>query len=270
MKNYIVLCAFLMSSLLASAQNRVTKNVDSFNRISFGVPGKALVRQGSTQKVELEGSNDVLEKVEVVVEGGNLKIRNRDNWGSWNWGREDRITVYITATDIRGLSVSGSGTLETQTKIVTGDLELKVSGSGNLRAEVESNNLEVGVSGSGDLQLRGKANNMESSISGSGGIEANITVADEMDVSISGSGGLLASGKSNSFEATISGSGKVRALEMETNSCEVKISGSGSVEITVNKELNATISGSGSVSYRGNPDHVNAHSSGSGKVRKIS
>jgi hypothetical protein len=37
----------------------------------------------------------------------------------------------------------------------------------------------------------------------------------------------------------------------------------------VKNELDATISGSGSVSYRGNPSKVNSHASGSGKVRKL-
>jgi hypothetical protein len=41
------------------------------------------------------------------------------------------------------------------------------------------------------------------------------------------------------------------------------------VEINVKSELDANISGNGTVSYKGNPNHVNGHSSGSGKVRKM-
>jgi hypothetical protein len=53
------------------------------------------------------------------------------------------------------------------------------------------------------------------------------------------------------------------------NSCDIRISGSGDVEVNVKESLEANISGSGSVTYRGNPAHVNSHSSGSGKVRKM-
>ena len=70
-------------------------------------------------------------------------------------------------------------------------------------------------------------------------------------------------------DASISGSGKVLAAELETNRCDVRITGSGDVEINVKDELDANITGSGSVSYRGNPKKVNTHSAGSGKVRKI-
>ena len=80
---------------------------------------------------------------------------------------------------------------------------------------------------------------------------------------------IQASGTANEVKTNISGSGKVLAANLETNKCEVRISGSGDVEINVKSELDANISGSGSVSYKGNPSHVNSHASGSGHVRKM-
>jgi hypothetical protein len=265
-----LLALLVFGYTLALAQSREIRHVDTFNKIAFGLPGKAIVTQGSPQKVELEGSKDVLEHADVYVEGGKLIIRSRTRWGDWNWGRDERITVYITVQDIHALIVSGSGDLEARTKIATGDLDLKVSGSGSLRAEIEANNVDASVSGSGSIVVRGSCNNMESNISGSGDVEATIKIADKLDVSVSGSGKLVASGSANAVKTMISGSGRVRAANLETNTCEVKIAGSGSVEIHVKSELNANISGSGSVDYRGNPNHINANSSGSGKVRKIS
>lgn len=86
---------------------------------------------------------------------------------------------------------------------------------------------------------------------------------------MSGSGKIIASGTAKRIRTTISGSGEVRAADLEVEECEVRISGSGDVEVNVKQALDATISGSGSVSYRGNPNQVNSHSSGSGKVRKM-
>jgi hypothetical protein len=88
-------------------------------------------------------------------------------------------------------------------------------------------------------------------------------------VEISGSGKIEASGSAQSIKASISGSGRVNASNLEVDKCTVRISGSGDVEIHVKSELDANISGSGTVSYKGNPSHVNGHSSGSGKVRKM-
>jgi hypothetical protein len=51
--------------------------------------------------------------------------------------------------------------------------------------------------------------------------------------------------------------------------CKIDITGSGGVEITVNKDLDADISGSGTVLYKGNPARVNSDASGSGSVKKM-
>jgi len=72
---------------------------------------------------------------------------------------------------------------------------------------------------------------------------------------------VVASGKAEQIKATISGSGKVLAADLEVSKCEVRISGSGDVVINVKDALDANISGSGSVTYKGNPSQVNSHAS---------
>jgi hypothetical protein len=129
--------------------------------------------------------------------------------------------------------------------------------------------VEADVSGSGNIDLQGKCRSFDSDVSGSGEVELTINITETADFGVSGSGKINASGSAQSVKTSISGSGKVLAADLETDRCQVRISGSGDVEINVKSELDATISGSGSVSYRGNPKKVNSNSSGSGKVRKI-
>ena len=57
------LLALFISASLVFAQKRETRNVNAFTKISFGFPGKLYLKQGSPQKVELEGNKDVLEKI---------------------------------------------------------------------------------------------------------------------------------------------------------------------------------------------------------------
>ncbi|MCK6616601.1 MAG: DUF2807 domain-containing protein [Cyclobacteriaceae bacterium] len=268
MKNLTVLF-LLFISLTAFSQQRETVTVPTFTKIGFGVPGKAYVRQGNTQKVELEGSREAIDKVEVRVEGNKLIIRSKEKWFNWNWTDKDRINAYITVKDIEGLSVSGSGDMLVENRIRCSTLKLNVSGSGSLKVETDAGDTEANVSGSGDMIVRGILASFSSDISGSGAIEMNATVTGNASFEISGSGKAVASGKSADVDVDISGSGKVLAADLETSKCRVRISGSGSVEIYVKDELDAKISGSGDVRYRGNPAHVNAHSSGSGSVKKL-
>lgn len=265
---YLTMIALLVSNTVLTAQHREVRDVANFTKISFGFPGKLYLKQGSPQKVELEGDRDVLEEVETDVEGGRLKIGKEGKW--FNWNSDDKITVYITVPDIEAVSVSGSGDIIGQTKIRTNDLDLNVSGSGSLSLDVEARgDVEADVSGSGDMDLKGRFESFESDVSGSGRVVLAATIGGTADFGISGSGKIQASGTADQVKTTISGSGKVMAADLQTNRCEVRISGSGSVEINVTNELDANIAGSGSVSYRGNPKKINSHATGSGKVRKI-
>jgi hypothetical protein len=272
MKKLISLVVLMIvGSTIVFAQTRQTRNVGTFTKISFRVPGKLYLRQGTPQKVEIEGKADVLKEIETEVEGSKLVIGKEGNdWFNWGDGDNDQVKVYITVKDIEGLSVSGSGDLIGETKIVAGDLDLNVSGSGSLKIEIEaSGDVEGNVSGSGDLMLKGKCKSFESNVSGSGKVVLATAITETADFGVSGSGKIEASGSASNVKATISGSGKVLAANLETNKCEVRISGSGDVEINVKNELDANISGSGSVSYKGNPNKVNSHASGSGKVSKM-
>jgi hypothetical protein len=117
--------------------------------------------------------------------------------------------------------------------------------------------------------VQGNCRSLESRVSGSGKVNYDGAISDRADVNVSGSGRIIASGTARMIKTTISGSGEVRAADLEVEKCEVRISGSGDVQINVKSELDASISGSGSVSYKGSPSQVNSHSSGSGKVRKM-
>ncbi len=270
MKKISLILAFLIGFTLSMAQNRETRTVDTFSKLSFRVPGKLYLKQGSPQKVELEGPKDVLNEIETEVSGGKLTIGKEGRWFNWNWDSKDKITVYITVKDIEAISVSGSGDVIGQGKFTTGDLHLNVSGSGFLQVEADATgNVEADVSGSGDVDLKGSCNNFDSDVSGSGKVILSLAVKGMADFGVSGSGKIQATGTAKEVKAGISGSGKVLAANLETDKCTVRISGSGDVEINVKDDLDANISGSGSVSYKGNPSHMNSHSSGSGHVRKM-
>jgi hypothetical protein len=270
MKTILSVCllGFVLLSPAVLGQKQ-TRNVDPFTKIAFRVPGKLYLKQGSPQKVEIEAKQDVLDRIETEVSGGKLTI-STENWHNWSWHGGEDISIYITVKDIEAISVSGSGDLIAQTPLTGNNFDLNVSGSGSMQAELQATgDMQAGVSGSGNLELKGKCKNFDSRISGSGDIFLEAAIAGAAEFNVSGSGKVKATGSAQSVKAILTGSGKVLASNLETDKCDVRISGSGDVEINVKTELEANISGSGSVSYKGNPNHVNSHSSGSGHVHKM-
>ncbi len=264
-----LITAFVLITSASIAQKRETRDVSAFTKISFRSPGKVYVKQGTPQKVEIEGSAETLEKIKTKVEDGKLSIGPEEKWNNWSWGDDDKVTVYITVATIEGLSVSGSGDMIVETKITGNNLKLNVSGSGSLQAEIDLADVDADISGSGDMNLKGKCKNFTSDISGSGSVKLNASITGIAEFDISGSGKVEANGSSQSVKAEITGSGKVLAAGLETGTCDVRISGSGDVEINVKTELEARITGSGTVLYKGNPARVNADASGSGSVKKM-
>ena len=270
-KQLSLLCLALMLSVSGLfAQSRETRSVESFTKISFRTPGKLLIRQGGTQKVELEGKKDLLQEIETKVEGSKLVIGKKGKWSDWNWGNDDEITVYITVTKLEGLNVAGSGDAIGETKFTTDDIEVSVSGSGSLKLEVAaSGELNADVSGSGKMAIKGSAKNFDTDVTGSGDIDFAFAIAQNAELTVSGSGKIEGSGIANYVKTSVTGSGKIYCKELETNRCDVRITGSGDVEVNVKTELDADISGSGTVTYKGSPSKVNSNATGSGKVSKF-
>jgi hypothetical protein len=225
---------------------RETRNVSAFTRISFGISGDLHLKQGDGQKVELQGSKDDLEKIETEVINGQLRIRTKNN--GW-WDNLGDVTVYVTVPQIDEVSLGGSGKIFGDGPIKSGDLRLSVSGSGRMELEASAENTKLSVSGSGNMALK-----------------LNVKSIDE---DISGSGGLTLSGTTGPVDLSISGSGKLEATDLQAKSYDISISGSGKCNISVSDAITSSISGSGSVYYKGNPDKVVSKVSGSGRVKKV-
>lgn len=110
------------------------------------------------------------------------------------------------------------------------------------------------MSGDGSILVKGTvtAAELATTLSGSGSIKATID-ADELATTLSGSGNLELSGKADKGSVNISGSGRLNGKTLTIKELNARISGSGSVYSKVSGTINALISGSGHVYYNGNP-----------------
>ena len=86
-----------------------------------------------------------------------------------------------------------------------------------------------------------------------------------LDVSLTGVGNFELRGMVNHIDIRLSGVGNVNAFELLSDSCDINITGVGDTRITVRDELNVTISGIGTVFYKGSPV-INSVITGEGSV----
>ncbi|WP_431469261.1 head GIN domain-containing protein [Sphingosinithalassobacter sp. LHW66-3] len=177
---------------------------------------------GERFAVRAEGDARALDRLEIEVVDGMLRISRRSSNG--NWFSDDDAHVYVTMPRITAASVSGSGNMRVAR--AEGDFRGAVSGSGDLDlAELATERAELSVSGSGDLSAAGRTRALDASVSGSGDIDAERLTADAAQVSIAGSGDVSANVDGDA-SVSIAGSGDA---ELGANArCSVRANGSGS------------------------------------------
>ncbi len=228
-----VMICFVVFSCTSSVQlsgqtSKITRNVPAFKSVSLSISANVFISQGSQQKIEIEADKNVIDIIETDVRGDDLVIKTEDFF----WNNIGKVTIYITAPELEGFQVSGSGDIVAQTPIVADEIHLNISGSGSIQIEqLESQDVYATITGSGDIRLAG-----------------NHTASN--------------------LKTVITGSGDFRAEDFTVENVNVNITGSGTARIHVTDVLETNITGSGDVHYRGNP-LIDANSTGSGRTRSM-
>ena len=224
------------------------REVATFRSLASSLPCNVYYVQADKQEVRVESTREFADKVQTTVEDGVLNLRLEP-------GRYPKLIlrVVVSSPDIERISVSGSGNLIHEGALhASGDLALKVSGSGDIRTGViDSKDFSAQVSGSGSLDIGGLAcNGFSARVSGSGGIAFQTARID---------GDAL---------VRISGSGRVRFEDVTVNGdMDLNTSGSGGIRVNGScRDVSATTSGSGSISGNLTYNSLHTHTSGSGRV----
>ena len=105
-------------------------------------------------------------------------------------------------------------------------------------------------------------------VSGSGSVTMSKIATAALNTNISGSGSITASGTADDQSLKISGSGRYQAEQLTSKTVKVDISGSGVASVRASDVLDIQMSGSGTLTYTGDPKQVTQQVSGSGKVIK--
>jgi hypothetical protein len=237
MKKSILLIAMILIGTSAHAQwwkrikgngNTITQTRQTANYDKVSVSGSFDVQlvRGEEGEITLKGEENLLEHIEVYVKNNVLILKVKDNI-NLSSSWNKTITIEVPVIEITGVKLSGSGDISTQTTLKATDFNAAVSGSGDISLAIEATNLYVQISGSGDINLSGSA--------------------DDLTVKVSGSG-------------------DVNAYDVAAQDATVTVSGSADVTLTVKGTLNAKVSGSGDIQYKGNPKKVVSKVSGSGDV----
>lgn len=202
--------------------------VGAFDSVGLSGSHDVVVTVGGAPLVRAEGDPDVIDKLEIEVEDGTLRIGTRKGvrWSDGFWRNRRPVTVYVTAPALKAAAVAGSGDMRVD-KVEGDSFTASVAGSGDLEVgTVRVGQAKFSVAGSGDIRASGSAGSLDASIAGSGDIDLAGFEARQASVSVVGSGDVRARA-TETANVSIMGSGNVTMAG--TARCTVSKRGSGDV-----------------------------------------
>ena len=143
----------------------------------------------------------------------------------------DGIVVRISYPELEKLEVGGSANISNMGTLQAEDLDIEVSGAALVDLEVEVKKLSLDLSGASSVSFQGTARQLDADLSGAGNLEA---------------------------------------YELRVRDASVNLSGIGSAEVYVTDNLQAKVSGVGSINYKGEPQNIQRQVSGVGSIKPAS
>lgn len=207
------------------------RSVSGFSSIDMSTFGTVVITQGSTESVNISGSDNLVPLIKTSVSNGTLLI---DTEGSVNIvpGSTNKLKQLVITIALKDLT------------------SIKLSGLGDIQVDALSTpTLGIVMGGAGRVQIK------------------QLTT-DSLDVTMSGLGSVELSGEAKQAKLDISGAGSVTAPDLKIQTANVSVPGLGSATLWVTDTLTGTISGAGSVEYYGNP-HANTNSTGLGSFKSL-
>jgi hypothetical protein len=224
-----------------------TRAVSGVTSVELATLGNLIIDLGDKESFRIEAEDNLMEYLETDVLAGTLHIKTQDRV---RLAPTKPVNYYLTVKSLEDTSISSSGDIQAP-DIEAERFSITISSSGNLViGDLDADELSVRISSSGDVTM-GELN------------------ADTLDVDISSSGNLtISGGHVETQNITISSSGNYTAQDLESDEADVWLSSSGSATIWVQERLEASLSSSGNLRYRGDPS-VDANTNSSGDVIKI-
>ena len=170
------LAAFAATPSLAAQK---TYALGDFTGVSAATGVSVDINTGGDYSVKAESSDKGLERLEVKVVDGELRIKRTNH--NFRWRRSDKVHVTVSLPSLKSLDVSSGAAIDAK-NVDAGEFSIDASSGGSIDAEGKCDDLSVDVSSGGSIDARAlqcRAADADASSGGSARIYASESVTGE-------------------------------------------------------------------------------------------
>jgi hypothetical protein len=277
-------------------------SVSSFHAIDVSSGFDVILVQGNSEDLTLTVQENLLEYITVKVDNGILKI-----FAEKNINPTEAMKARITFKSLDKMTVSGGGDISAETALNVPNLDIHISGGGDITtvintgelfcnisgggdakisgniskynldltgggditSEVNASVLSCKISGGGDVTLKSKEKTSDADVEISGGGDLNLDLnSEKLKCTVSGGGDAILAGQVSDLDLNLNGGGDINARNLKAGTLAFHVSGGSDIHVNVSTSLTGEISGGGNVYYTGNPEKVTVDTRGGSAVRK--
>jgi hypothetical protein len=192
--------------------------------------GEVEIVQGAAESLTIEAEDNLLPLITSAVQAGTLRLGfDRATWREAIRPTQP-IRFVLTVPALQSIDLAGRGSLHA--------------------ADLQADPLALHLTGAGTITL----DHLE---------------AGALDVRLDGSGNVIVAGRVDDQTVVIAGSGQYQAGDLDSQTARVTITGTGDVVVWARADLSAEISGSGTVSYWGDPVVSRRAITGTGDINPL-
>lgn len=146
----------LFVSVNLSAQNKVVRDVSSFDKVKISDDIKVVFKKSDMEKVRISANGIGYDKVLTESSGRELKIRVKNGMF-----KDSDVNIIIEYVNLRSVEATNKADIKFQETLTGDELNLKANNNAVINVEVEASALKASLSNGGRIEISGKANLQE-------------------------------------------------------------------------------------------------------------
>ena len=180
-----------------------TRKTGDFDEIKVSRGMNVYISQGERTKVVVKADENLLDAIEIKVEGNTLKVTSNQNIRSATSKK-----VFVTTPKISKIKSTAGSNVYSETVIKSKNLDLSASAGSNLKLDVNVGVLDASVSAGANIKLEGQAESFTGKASSGSNLKAEDLTTENCTVNVS-SGANIWVTTNNTFDAHASSGGNL-------------------------------------------------------------